>query len=158
MNLPPIWRIRGGPRLQSVPVARNHGRCSPTIATAEAAVRIRIELRMIEGVEGFKAKLELGALGDVGVLVEAEDEVFNAWRGDNVARRVPKRPRCGVREESLIRGKVSALVGPLQLLGIAGLIATVDAKASPDIQESAHSRRSSRNRSTEWTWESLAGR
>ena len=49
-------------------------------ATAEASVRIRIELRMIEGVEGFKAKLELGVLGDVGVLVEAEDEVFNAWR------------------------------------------------------------------------------
>src|SRR5450631_236461 len=45
-------------------------------ATAKAAVRIRVELRMIEGVEGFKTKLELDALGKVGVLVEAEDEVF----------------------------------------------------------------------------------
>ncbi len=128
-------------------------------ATAEASVRIRVELRMIEGVEGFKAKLEPGVLGDVGVLVEAEDEVFNAWRGGNVARRGPKRLQVwGAAKSSRIRGKVSAVVGPLQLLGIADLIATVDAKASPDIQESAHSRRERRNRSTEWTWESPAGR
>src|SRR5580700_10967591 len=59
-------------------------------ATAEAAVRIRVELRMIEGVEGFKAKLELDALAEVGVLVEAEDEVFKTWSCGNVARRVSK--------------------------------------------------------------------
>lgn len=81
---------------------------------------------MIEGVEGFKAKLELDALGDVGVLVEAEDEVFKTWGCGNVARRVSKHSRCGGCEECRIRGKVRAFVGPLQILGIADLIATID--------------------------------
>src|SRR3984893_16761670 len=63
-------------------------------ATAEAAVRIRVELRRIEGVEGFKAKLEPDPLCDVGVLVEAEDEVFKTWGCGNVARRVSKHSGC----------------------------------------------------------------
>ena len=114
---------------------------------------------MIEGVEGFKAKLELGALGDVDVLVEAEDEVFNAWHVDNVALPRSQTSPVGGREESHILGNDSAVEGPFQLLGIADLIATVNAKASRYIQESAYITRSRRrNRSTEWTWESPAGR
>ena len=79
---------------------------------------------MVEGVEGFKAKLELDALGDVGVLVEAEDEVFNAWLVDSAALRGPICPIKGVREESPILGIDSGGVGvgwegELEILGAA---------------------------------------
>ena len=90
-------------------------------------------------------------LGDVGVLVEAEDEIFNAWLVDSAALRGSICPIKGVREESPIVGIDSGGVGvgwegELEILGTAGagLIGAVGTKAGGYIHESAHPYR--------WDW------